>query len=49
MDTAFHQHAAQLFVSRLWMNLQVIDFTQDIKRKKLFDLNYQSRKFTLVL
>jgi hypothetical protein len=34
---------------RLWMNLQVIDFTQDTKREKPFDLKYRSRKFTLVL
>jgi hypothetical protein len=41
MDTAFHKHVAPLFGILLWMILQVIDFTQDTKREKLFDLNYQ--------
>jgi hypothetical protein len=49
MDTAFHQHAAPLFGVFLWMILQVIDFTQDTKREKPFDLSYEERKFTLVL
>ena len=49
MDIAFHKHVAPLFGIRLWMNLQVIDFTQDTKREKTFDLKYKARKFTLVL
>jgi hypothetical protein len=34
MDIAFHKRFAPLFGIRLWMNSQVIDFTQDTKRKK---------------
>jgi hypothetical protein len=41
MDIAFRKHVAHLLGIRLWMNSQVVDFTPDTKRKKLFDLNYQ--------
>jgi len=49
MNIVFRKHIAPLFGIRLWMNLQVIDFTQDTRREKPFDLNYQQRKFTLVI
>jgi hypothetical protein len=49
MDIGFSSCRAPIFVTRLWTNFQTIDFTQDRKRKKLFDLNNEESKFTLVL
>jgi hypothetical protein len=49
MDIGFSSRRAPIFVTHLWMNLQAIDFTQDKKREKLFDLNSEESKFTLVL
>jgi hypothetical protein len=41
MNIGFCKHVAPLFGALLWMMLQVIDFTPDTKREKLFDLNSQ--------
>jgi hypothetical protein len=49
MDTGFYLCRALIFVTRLWTNFQTIDFMQDTKREKLFDLNSRESKFTLVL
>jgi len=49
MDIAFSSCAAQVFVTRLWTNLQAIDFMRDRNREKLFDLNFRESKFTIVL
>jgi hypothetical protein len=49
MDIGFSIIHAPVFVTCLWTNFQTIDFRQDTKRKKPFDLNYEESKFTLVL
>jgi hypothetical protein len=49
MDIGVSSCHAPVFVTHLWTNFQTIDFTQDTNREKLFDLNYEESKFTLVL
>jgi hypothetical protein len=49
MDIEFYSCYAPILVTRLWTNFQTIDFTQDRKREKLFDLNSEESRFTLVL
>jgi hypothetical protein len=41
MDIGFSSCHAPVFVTCLWTNFQTIDFRQDTKRKKLFDLKHQ--------
>jgi len=49
MDIEFYLCRALILVPALWTNFQTIDFMQDTKREKLFDLNSRESKFTLVL
>jgi len=49
MDIEFYLCHALIFVAGLWTIFQIIDFTQDTKREKLFDLNSRESRFTLVL
>jgi hypothetical protein len=49
MDIEFSSGYALIFVTRLWTSFQMIDFMQDRKREKLFDLNFRGSKFTIVL
>ena len=49
MDIGFLSGPAPIFVRFLWTNFQTIDFTQDTKREKPFDLNSEESKFTIVL
>lgn len=49
MDTAFLSGRAPIIVGFLWMKFQTIDFMRDKRREKLFDLDSEESKFTIVL